>query len=320
MKARILLVCVLLAAPAFAPAASKEIQELQRDIALLQQQIKDLQRSQDEKFASVTELARQAIEAANRANTGVAVISNDLGKNIKELQGGVAAPVQGLNSRMNAISDNLTTLTQAVSDLTSTLNRMQSQLNDIKQQIAVMQTPVQPPQQQVPSAGGPMPGTGGGPMANAPTAPCPTGSSTDAYNSALRDYRSGKTELGVQEFQEFLRCFGNTDYAPNAQFYIASYHYGQHDYATAVREFDIVLEKYSDNNKTPEALLYKGRALAQMDGHKTEATNEWIQLIQRFPKSNEAKLACDDLKSFGRNCPAAPTSGAAKKGSTTKKR
>ena len=73
MKSRCLLVCVLLAVPTLAPAApSKEIQELQRDVALLQQQIKDLQRSQEEKFAAVTELVRQSIEAANRANTGVA--------------------------------------------------------------------------------------------------------------------------------------------------------------------------------------------------------------------------------------------------------
>ena len=34
--------------------------ELQRDVALLQEQIKDLQQSQDEKFAALTELARQS--------------------------------------------------------------------------------------------------------------------------------------------------------------------------------------------------------------------------------------------------------------------
>ena len=68
MKSRSLLICLLLvlALPVAAPAASKEILELQRDIAQLQQQIKDLQRSQDEKLAALTELARQSIEAANR--------------------------------------------------------------------------------------------------------------------------------------------------------------------------------------------------------------------------------------------------------------
>ena len=59
MKFRSLLVCLLLAVPALAPGANKEIQELQRDIALLQQQIKDLQRSQDEKFAALLEATRR---------------------------------------------------------------------------------------------------------------------------------------------------------------------------------------------------------------------------------------------------------------------
>src|SRR5215471_21444896 len=105
MKARILLVCVLAATPVVASAASKEIQELQRDIALLQQQIKDLQRSQDEKFASVSELARQAIEAANRANTGAAVIQSNLDKSLREIQGGVATPIQSVNSRLTDVTN-----------------------------------------------------------------------------------------------------------------------------------------------------------------------------------------------------------------------
>jgi TolA-binding protein len=318
MKARIL-VCVLLATPGLAPAASKEIQELQRDIALLQQQIKDLQRSQDEKFASVTELARQAIEAANRANTGVAVIQNNMEKSLRDLQSGVAAPVVGLGSRVNEISNNVNTLTQAVSDLTSTLSRMQTQLSDIKQLVSTIQAPPQP---QVPQGQG-VPGAGGGAPAGAgmspASSPCPTGSATEAYNAALKDYRGGKVELGVSEFSDYLRCFGNTELAPNAQFYIASYHYSQHDYETAVRDFDTVLEKYPDNNKTAEALLYKGRSLAQIPGHKTDATNEWKELIRRFPRTNEAKFACDDLKAFGMNCPASPVTSVPKKNSARKK-
>src|SRR5436309_7267374 len=110
MKARILLVCVLVAAPL--PAVDKAIQELQRDVALLQQQIKDLQRSQDEKFATVTELARQAIEAANRASTGVAVITSNLDKNLRDQTDKVATPVVGLSTRMNEMGGDLRTLQQ----------------------------------------------------------------------------------------------------------------------------------------------------------------------------------------------------------------
>jgi len=311
MKARILLVCVLLAAPAYSPAASKEIQELQRDIALLQQQIKDMQRSNDEKLAALTEIARQSVEAANRANTGVAVIQSNIDKALRGLQDSVSAPMAGQNSRLNEISNNIGTLTQAVSDLTSMLNRMQTQLGDINQTVKAMQAPpIQPP---------PQTGGTGQPSPAASNTPCPTGSATSVYDAALKDYRGGKAELGVQEFGEYLRCFGNTELAPNAQFYVAQYHFGQRDYETAVREYDIVLEKYPNNNKTAEALLYKGRSLAQI-GRRNDATIEWLDLVNRFPRAPEAKMACDDLKAFGKNCPTATSTAPAKKGGTTRKK
>ena len=316
MKTRILLVCVFLTIPTTALAVDKAIQELQRDIALLQQQIKDLQRSQDEKFASVTELARQAIEAANRANTGAAVIQSNLDKSLREQQNAVGAPLAGMNSRLKDIGDNVGTLTQAVSDLTSTLNRMQTQLTDINQKVSTMQAPPPKPPDQVQGAGSGPGGSGGTTAAsNGPCQPA-----TSLYDSALRDYRSGKFDIAIPEFNDYLRCYGNTDLAPNAQFYIAMYHYGQHDFENAVREFDMVVERYGDNtNKAPEALLYKGRALVQMPGHKTEGANEFREVIKRWPRTEQSKMACDDLKAVGYNCPV-PASAPPKKGVATRKK
>ncbi len=70
----------------------------------------------------------------------------------------------------------------------------------------------------------------------------------------------------------------------------------------------MVLEKYPDNNKTAEALLYKGRALVKMPGHKTDGANEFMEVIKRFPKSDQAQQACTERKALGLNCgaPAAP--------------
>ena len=76
MKLPSLLVCLLIAVPVLAPGANKEIEALQRDIAILQQNIKDLQKSQDEKLAAILEGTRAAMDAANRANTSVAVITS----------------------------------------------------------------------------------------------------------------------------------------------------------------------------------------------------------------------------------------------------
>ena len=280
MKPRSLLVCLLLAVPVLAPAASKEIQELQRDVALLQQQIKDLQRSQDEKLAAILEAARSSVEAANRANTSVAVITSTIEKNLRDQTDKVATPVVGLSTRLNEMGAELHTLGQAVGDLTALLNRMQAQLTDLSNAMKVMQSPpAAPPAQPGQPAQSAQPAAAN----DAPPMPAET-----MYNAARQDYVSGKYDLAVQGFADYLKYYGNTGFAPNAQFYVAMIHFVQQDYATAVKEFDMVLEKYPDNNKTAESMLYKGRALVKMPGHKTEGGNEFMEVIKRFPKIERA--------------------------------
>src|SRR3954453_12948090 len=132
MKFSSLLVCILLAAPALAPGANREIQELQRDIGLLQQQIKDLQRSQDEKLTAALDLARKSLEAANAANTGLAAVTANIERTLRPLQESLAAPLAGINSRLNQTSDDVRALQQSVGELASTMAGVQTKLNDIK--------------------------------------------------------------------------------------------------------------------------------------------------------------------------------------------
>ena len=302
MKSRSLLVCLLLAVPVLAPAANKEIEALQRDIALLQQQIKDLQKSQDEKFAALLEATRRAVDAANKANTSVAVITSNIEKNLRDQTDKVATPVVGLSTRLNEMGGELRTLSQAVGDLTALVSRVQVQLTDINNAIKVIQQPpVAPP---------PQPGQPGG---TASASDVPPMKAEDMYNAARQDYISGKYDLAVQGFNDYLKYYGNTSYAPNAQFYIAMIHFAQGNYEAAVKEFDMVLEKYPDNNKTADALLYKGRALVKMPGHKTEGGNEFMEVIRRYPKSDQATQACTDRRAIGLGCGAPPATAPSKR-------
>lgn len=290
MKLPSLLVCLLIAAPALAPGANKEIEALQRDIALLQQNIKDLQKSQDEKLAAILEGTRAAMDAANRANTSVAVITSNLEKNLRDQTDKVATPVVGLSTRLNDMAGELRTLGQAVGDLNVLMNRVQVQLTDINNAIKVIQQPPAAP-----------PPQSGQPMAAAPSDAPPMPAET-MYNTARQDYVGGKYDLAVQGFNDYLKYYGNTSFAPNAQFYIAMIHFAQGNYENAVKEFDMVLEKYPDNNKTADSLLYKGRALVKMPGHKTEGANEFMEVIKRYPKSDQSVQACTERKALGLNC------------------
>ena len=135
----------------------------------------------------------------------------------------------------------------------------------------------------------------------------PTVSAADLYANANRDRSSNKYDIALQEFQDYLRWYGNTELAPNAQYYIGAIHYNQGAFDLAVNDFDAVLERYSENNKTPDALYQKGLALQKM-GRLTDGANEFAELIKRYPKNDLAARACDQRKAMGLNCgvPRAP--------------
>ena len=56
-------VCMLIASPAITFGANKAIMDLQRDVAQLQESVKQLQRSQDERLAKIEVLVTQALGA-----------------------------------------------------------------------------------------------------------------------------------------------------------------------------------------------------------------------------------------------------------------
>lgn len=287
----------LLALPAMLPAANRDMEELQRDVGMLQDQVKALQKSQDDKMAALadkvtalTVLVQQSLDAAGKANTGVAVIQNGFRQNLQDLETKVVAPVVGANTRMDQMANDFRTLQQAVSDLTMMMGKLQAQMTDLTNAVKVIQGPTPPP-----------PGDAGAPGAAA--AGTPPVSANDLYDNANRDRTSGKLDLALNEYSQYLQYFGNTVRAPNAQFYIAFIHYSQGDYDNALKEFDAVLEKYPDstNNKIPDALYYKGMTLVKL-GRRTQGADEFLELLKRFPSHDLARQACSQRLNMGLKC------------------
>lgn len=290
------LVPVLLICPSLGLAASREIVELQRDVALLQEQVRTLQRSQDEKLSAIQVLVQQALDAANKANTSVALLQNNLQQSIKEQQKSVVAPVVDVGAKIDQMTTDFQALRESVADISSQVGKLQQQMVDIGNAVRTIQTPAAPP----PAAGtslGPPPAAAG----NVPPVPAET-----LYQNAMRDRSGGKDDLALQEFSDYLKYYGNTDLAPNAQFYVGEIHLRQGNFDDALREFDMVLEKYPDNNKTADALYMKGRTLVQM-GKRTQGKQEFCELVKRFPSSDLAGKARSQVKALGLTCgPATP--------------
>src|SRR5271157_132858 len=283
----------IVVAPMGSRAADPKLQELQRDLASLQEQVRLLKESQDKQLAALTVLVQQALDTSNRSNTGVAVIQNNLQQSLKDMESKVSAPMAGLGARLDGMDQDMRALQQSVTDLNGMMGKLQQQMTDLNNAVKILQTPPPPP---------PTAATGVGDAAAA-VPDTPTISAQDLYANANRDPGSKKYDLALQEYQQYLKWYGNTDLAANAQFYIGDIHYRQKNFDQAVQDFDVVIEKYSENNKTPDAIYSKGLALKSLS-RLTESHSEFLELIKLYPRNDLAAQACDQLKSMGYNCPA----------------
>lgn len=287
--------------PSLAFAASREIVELQRDVALLQEQLRTLQRSQDEKLAGLTTLVQQAVDGAQKANTSVAVLDSGIRNILRDQESKVVGPVAGVGAKMDQVTTDVQALRASVEDLNARLGRLQQQLVDLGNAVKTMQAPAAPPPAVSPAGG---PAAGGAP-------PIPAES---LWTNAMRDRSGGKSDLALQEFQDYVKYYGNTEMAPAAQYYVGEIHAAQGNLDEALKDFDTVLERWSDNPKTPDAMYRKGEILVKM-GLKTKGAQEFRELINRFPSHELAAKARAQLRALGFNPPAAPAArtSAAKK-------
>jgi tol-pal system protein YbgF len=165
-------------------------------------------------------------------------------------------------------------------------------LSDINNSIKVLSTPAPPPPQTTGAANG----APGGPVSNQPPM-----NQTDLINAATGDYNSGKFDLALQEFQDFLKYYGNADLAPNAQYWIGQIYYSQKKYDDAVQAFDMVLERFPENAKTRDAKLYKGMSLVAL-GKRSQAHGVFQDMERQYPSTEAYTRACNEDKALGMNC------------------
>ena len=278
------LIPLLIFFPGIAPAVSREMQELMRDVALLQQQVKDLQQSQDTKLTALTVMMQQTLDSATKANTAVAVLENSLRGSMQEQLKGVVTSSVGVGSRVDSLGGDVQALRASMEDVNTRLGKLQQQLTDLSKAVqALAAPPPPPPGATTTSAGGPPP--------DLPPA-------SVLYDNARRDATSNKYDLALQGFQLYLKHYGTQELAPNAQFFIGVIHYNQNDLESALADFDAVLEKYPENNKTPDAMVMKGKTLVKM-GKPTQGATEFREVAKKYPRTDQATQAVAELKKLG---------------------
>ena len=279
MKKSFLFVLVALACtslPAF--AANKDMIQLQTQVQALQEQMARMQQSFDERMGVMRNLVEQTTDNVNKMSVSVDTLNKSLQQQNADAAG-----------RLDQVSSQVQSLHDSVDELKARVAKLNKQLDDMsagQQNVNGNQPP--PP--------------GGAANIQAPPADV-------LYNNALRDYNAAKYQLAQQEFADYVKFYGNTDLAGNAQFYIADIEYRQGNYQQAVVEYDKVLEQYPGGNKAAAAQLKKGYALLEL-GQKDAGVKELQSLIARYPRAPEAAQAKDRLRKAG----ATPTAASRKPG------
>ena len=279
-------------------AASKEMIELQRDVAQLQDQMRTLQRTLDERIGNLQAMSQQSNDTALRIDKAIALMQDHFNDALRQQQASVSAPVANLGNKLDQMSEDFRTVREAVLDMNQRLGKLDAKITDVGHLIDVIKNPPSAPPQDAGSA----PAITG----TAPSAPPPGMSANTTYTNAFRDYTSGKTDLALQEFRDYVKYYPTTDLAPNAQYYIGDLYMRKKDYDSAIQAFDAVLEQYSDNNKTAAAHLKKGESLMAL-GRRDAAAREFRDVVSRYSDSDVAPRAKADLKDLGLTpAPSAP--------------
>ncbi|MGH9667361.1 MAG: tol-pal system protein YbgF [Bryobacteraceae bacterium] len=281
------------ASPIASFAANQQIQALQRDVANLQDSVRKLQGSLDEKIGALNVLLQQTLDSANKANTSVAVLQNTINEKLSEQAKNVGGSAAAVGTKVDQMSNEFRAVRESVADMNARMGKLEAKIVDLGNAVRTLNAPPPPPGPGGPSTGATTPDSAGN------SAGGPAGMSAETtYNNAYADLQKGNFDLASQQFSDYLKYFPNTDYAPNAQFYLGDIYYRKGNYRSAAKAFDQVLERYPENAKSPSALYLKGMSLLK-DNQRTAAAKEFRALIAKYSDDDLAAKAKAELRRLG---------------------
>ncbi|HEV1993135.1 MAG TPA: tol-pal system protein YbgF [Candidatus Acidoferrum sp.] len=275
-----------LVGPRPAEAVARELIELQRDVTSLLQGQKDLSTQVTQDHTVMKTLVEQSNDNVGK----LASTMSSLQKSVQDVQANSGARLDTMSTQVQGLSDNL--------------EEIKSRLGKLNQQLVDLQNTVQSLDAKL-SGTAPAPASGtANPTASTGSSPStsvvpPGAPSADTlYSNGLRDITSGKYDLARSEFQDYLKYYGDTDLASNAQFYLGEIAYSQKNYDQAVGEYEKVLNNYPKSFKLAPARLKKGMALIEL-GQKPGGVRELREVVKRYPGTEEDRRARAKLKELG---------------------
>ena len=202
-------------------------------------------------------LIEQSSDSVNKLNTTM----SSLQKSVQDVQANSGTRLDTMSTQVQGLSDNLEEIKSRIGKLNQQLVDLQNSVQNIDARLAGGA----PTGTSAPTGTGAAAPNGAAGAPRSDAAPAGAAPSADTlYSNGLRDITSGKYDLARSEFADYLKYYGDTDLASNAQFYLGEIAYSQKQYEQAVAEYDKVLGNYPKSFKLAPARLKKGMALIEL--------------------------------------------------------
>ena len=121
------------------------------------------------------------------------------------------------------------------------------------------------------------------------------GSDRDNYQAAFELLKKQHYELAASAFLQFLVTFPGSELADNAQYWLAESHYVTQQFTKALNNFEIVIVKYPNSRKVPDALLKVGYCNYELKSW-TAARASLMRVQAEYPETTAARLAGQRLQ------------------------
>src|ERR1700692_672958 len=141
--------------PSVVFGANKDIVELQRDLATLQDQVRTLQSSTDQKLAGITVLLQQTLDASNGAKSAVAVLDARINDKLEKQGISVVQPVAVISAKVDQMSNDFGGMKDSLNDVVSRMGKLEQKLVELNNTIRTIQAPPPAPSPTGPTASAP---------------------------------------------------------------------------------------------------------------------------------------------------------------------
>jgi tol-pal system protein YbgF len=273
---------VLAVSSAPARAANKEHQQIMAELRMLQEQQQQLQQMLG---GLADTLKTMTAKLDDQTSTNRKAFADQ-----KLLVDGIGEGVRILREKADDTNVRLASLTQELEAMRETITA-QAPAPSVPTPGIDPSAPVDPsapPSAMVPTQGAP-----------GATTPPPNVSHQKMYDTSYADYAAGQWELAIAGFESYIRMFGRSPLADDAQLNIGNAYYNAGKFQEAVDAFQKVVRDYAQSDSVPPAWYKLGLTYDRLN-QPDLARKAFDTVMQNYPNTSEAVLAKQRLDSLNR--------------------